>query len=119
MPDDEPSDRPKPRRDKGLQERSVMMKTRLQELEDEVQAAEALSQEDREREYGTQGLGLLKAEVARLKWNDASAFYANVYEIWKECTGMTVQELWSKYVNSVTNVAATVTPSSTGAKTGN
>jgi len=74
------------------------MKTRLQELEDEVQAAEALSQEDREREYGTQGLGLLKAEVARLKWNDASAFYANVYEIWKECTDndLTIGELLTK-----------------------
>ncbi len=35
-------------------------------------------------------------------------------EIWKECTGMTVQELWNRYVKSLTNAGPAVAPSSTG-----
>jgi hypothetical protein len=40
-------------------------------------------------------------------------------EIWKEYTGMTVQELWSNYVHSLTNEVVPVTPGAPDAQTGN
>ena len=39
--------------------------------------------------------------------------------IWKECTGMSVQELWTQYVASVTNAAATVAPNTSTANPAN